>query len=80
MVKGGAGGTVTIHGSGFTSASQAYVNGLYRPSTYVSESEIRVSLTKSDLAAAGAVPIGVANFPSGSACSTYTALGFFILR
>jgi astacin len=80
MTKGGMGGTVTIHGTGFTGASQAYVNGLYRPSTYVSESEIQVTLTKSDLTAAGAVPIGVANFPSGSSCSTYSALGLFILR
>jgi len=78
MVKGGAGGTVKIRGTGFTPTTQAYVNGPYRYSTYVSPTEIDVALTASDIATAGALPIGVANFTS--ACSAYQALGFFVLR
>jgi astacin len=78
MVQGGAGGTVKIRGTGFTSTTQAYVNGPYRYSTYVSPTEIDVALTASDIATAGALPIGVANFTS--ACSAYQALGFFVLR
>jgi len=78
MAKGSAGGTVKIKGTGFTSTTQAYVNGPYRYSTYVSPTEIDVALTASDLATAGALPIGVANFTS--ACSAYQALGFFVLR
>jgi hypothetical protein len=79
-VKGSAGGKVKILGEGFTSASQAYVNGYYRQATVVSSKEIDVTLMASDLTTAGALPIGVANFPAGSNCSTYTALTFFVLR
>ncbi len=78
MVKGGKGGTVRIRGTGFTSTTQAYVNGPYRYSTYVSPTEIDVALTASDIANAGALPIGVSNFTS--TCSAYQALGFFVLR
>jgi hypothetical protein len=78
MVKGGAGGTVKIKGTGFTSTTQAYVNGPYRYSTYVSPTEIDVALTASDIATAGSLPIGVSNFTS--TCSAYQALGFFVLR
>lgn len=80
FVKGSAGGKVKILGEGFTSASQAYVNGYYRQATVVSSKEIDVTLMASDLTTAGALPIGVANFPAGSNCSTYTALTFFVLR
>ena len=78
--SGGAGGTLKIRGTGFTSKSYAYVNNAYRSSTFVSSAEIDVPITSADVAAAGALPIGVANFPAGGSCSAYKALGLFVLR
>jgi hypothetical protein len=78
MPAGGAGGTVAIKGKGFTSASQAYVNGFYRPATVVSSSEIDVVLTSADLAGPpNAFPIAIGNFPAGAPCYIYAPLGFF---
>ena len=78
--SGGPGGTLKIKGTGFTAGSYAYVNNAYRASTFVSSSEIDVPITASDLTIAGAIPVGVANFPPGGSCSLYDATGLFILR
>ena len=80
MRSAGKGGTVTITGAGFTASSIVFVNNVYRSSTYVSPTEIQVALTASDIAKAGAMPIGVSNFPSGAACSAYQASTFTILE
>ena len=77
---GGAGGTLKIKGTGFTAGSYAYVNNAYRASTFVSQTEIDVPIMPSDITTAGALPIGVANFPAGGSCSAYAALGLFVLR
>ena len=78
--KGGVGGTLKIKGTGFTAGTYAYVNNAYRASTFVNSTEIDVPITSSDLSTAGALPIGVANFPAGGSCSAYKALGLFVLR
>jgi hypothetical protein len=80
LKSGAAGGTVKILGTGFTPGTYAYVNNAYRASTYVNSKEIEVPVTASDLATAGAFPIGVANFISGASCSTYAALTFFVAQ
>jgi hypothetical protein len=75
-----AGGTVKIKGRGFTSSSIVFVNNNYRPTTYVSGSEIDVPIGASDLTSAGAFSIGVSNFPSGAPCSSYAATAFFVAQ
>jgi hypothetical protein len=75
-----AGGTVIIKGRGFTSSSIVFVNNNYRPTTYVSPTEIEVPIGASDLTTAGAFPIGVSNFPSGAPCSSYAATAFFVAQ
>ena len=80
LKSGGSGATVTINGTGFTASSIVFVNNIYRSSTYVSATQIKVALTASDLTQPGAIPIGVSNFPSGAACSAYEASTFTILN
>ena len=78
--SGTAGTTVTINGTGFTASSIVFVNNVYRVSTYVSPTQIKVKLVASDVTQPGAIPIGVSNFPSGAACSAYQASTFTILN
>jgi hypothetical protein len=78
--SGTAGTTVTINGTGFTASSIVFVNNVYRSSTYVSPTQIKVKLIASDVTQPGAIPIGVSNFPSGAACSAYQASTFTILN
>lgn len=79
--KSGAAATaVIIKGTGFTSGSIVFVNNVYRSSTYISPTEIRVTLNAADLARPGALPIGVSNFPPDAACSAYQAHTFTILE
>jgi hypothetical protein len=80
LAAGGIGGTVAISGAGFTASSIVFVNNVYRTSRFVSSREIDVSLTAADIAQAGALPIGVSNFPPGAACSAYQAHSFFVTR
>ncbi len=80
LASGGAGGTVRIRGTGFTSGSVVLVNNAYRASTFVKATEIDVALTASDLSVPGAFPIGVSNYPSGETCGVYGSLGFFVTR
>jgi hypothetical protein len=77
---GSAGGTVKIHGTGFTANSILFVNNSYRFATFVSSREIDVALAQGDVTTAGAFPIGVSNFPSGAPCSAYAALTFFVAQ
>lgn len=70
--------TLAINGAGFTPASVAFVNNAFRFSSFVSASQITVDLTSTDVANAGAFPIGVANFPPSSPCSAYAPQGFFV--
>jgi astacin len=78
LKAGGAGQTVAIKGRGFTSSSVVFVNNVYRATSFISAGQINVALTASDIAAAGAFPIGVSNFPSGAPCSAYAAKGLFV--
>jgi hypothetical protein len=71
---------IAINGTGFTTGSIVFVNDIYRSTTYVSPTRINVTLTASDLAQPGAIPIGVSNFPSNAPCSAYQARTFTILQ
>lgn len=65
----GAGTTVSVNGTGFGATSEAYLNGVAKPTTYVSASVLRFSHT------AAAVGSGVVTVEgaTGQATLTYTA-------
>lgn len=67
--------TVTITGTGFAPATQVRWNGAARPTTYISPTQVRVTLAATDLAQAGQVQITVFNPEPGggaSAPATFT--------
>jgi hypothetical protein len=51
--------TLTLNGSGFVSSSVAYWNGASRTTTYVSSTQIKMSVLASDVAALGTAQISV---------------------
>ena len=78
---GGAGLTLVITGTGFTSTTQVWVNNTFRNnSTFVNSTTLNVPLTAADLAAPAALQIFVQNFPSGSNCSVSAAMPFFVYQ
>ena len=65
---GGTGLALTLHGSDFVSNSAARWNGVNKTTTYVSATEIRTSLSASDLLIAGEYELSVTNpIPAGGA-------------
>jgi len=64
QVRPGGGGTpvfVTITGSGFQSSSQATFNGVVKPTSYLSPSTLRMTLTYDDITSANIYPVTVIN-------------------
>jgi DNA-binding beta-propeller fold protein YncE len=53
--------TLTINGTNFLSSSTVTFNGIVHTPTYVSTSQIKISLTSSDLAVSGSYPVVIAN-------------------
>lgn len=80
LAAGSAGATIKILGTGFSAGNAVFVNNLYRASAFVSSTELDVGLVASDLASAGAFPIGVSSFPANAPCGAYGSLGFFVTR
>jgi hypothetical protein len=62
---GGAGFTLTVNGTGFTSAAAVYWNGSLRTTTVVSTSELQAQISASDIAAAGFGWVTVGNLGAG---------------
>jgi uncharacterized repeat protein (TIGR03803 family) len=74
LVAGTPPQSLTINGMGFLASSTVKFNGIAHPATFVSTSELTISLTSADLATAGAYPVVVTN-PTpggGSATATFT--------
>ena len=61
--------TVSVAGGGFVRSSVVRVRGASRPTTYVSETEVRAALTAADLAEPGPVPVTVFNPTPGGGVS-----------
>src|SRR5687768_2690624 len=59
VVAGSGSLTVTISGSGFVRTSEVRWNGVARPTTYVSGSQLLASLIPADLATVGLVKVTV---------------------
>ena len=65
LVAGASSQTLTINGTGFLSSSTVTFNGAAHAATYVSASQITISLTTADLASGGSYPVIVTNPPPG---------------
>jgi List-Bact-rpt repeat protein/centrosomal CEP192-like protein len=58
-VAGSTGITLTVNGSGFVATSVVRWNGTARPTTVVSATQLRATISAADLASAGSVPVTV---------------------
>lgn len=71
--QGDAGFTLTITGTGFVLASRVAWNGQPRSATYVSPTTLTISVSQSDLANSGQIPVTVTNpGASGLASQIFT--------
>src|SRR5207247_11439657 len=73
---GSAAFTLTVNGSCFVTSSAVQWNGALRPTTFSSATQLRASITASDLASSGTVPITVQTPTPGG--GTSNALAFTI--
>jgi IPT/TIG domain len=69
VLTGSAGATVTVTGTAFVRQSSIVIDHLERPATYVSPTELRVTLTAADVAAARAMELKVRTPPPGGGTS-----------
>jgi hypothetical protein len=71
--------TLTINGTGFTSSTEAFVNGAYRLPTYKSGTKLTLAMQATDVATDGAFQVAVANFPTGAPCYVFVPATFYVL-
>ena len=70
---GGSGLSLTVYGTGFFPDTSVLVNGEIRPSTYISGTELQVTLGSTDIASAGTLSITASNLaPGGGTSNTMT--------
>jgi surface antigen len=73
LTAGATAQTLTITGTGFLSTSTVTFNSVAHAATYVSSSQLTISLTTADLATAGSYPVVVTNpAPGGGSSSAAT--------
>jgi hypothetical protein len=77
-VAAGSSATVQVSGSNFITASQVYLNGFSRPTSYTSSSSLQVTLSASDLAAAGTSNVTVFNPAPGGGTSDSKTLYVYL--
>jgi hypothetical protein len=78
-IAGGAAFTLTITGTGFTTDTYVYINGLYRAvAKFVSSTKVTIALKATDIATPGAFQVAVGNFNSAG-CGPYVATTFYVL-
>jgi len=75
LVVGASPQTLTINGTGFLATSTVTFNGVAHSATYVSASQLTISLTAADLATAGNYPIVVTNPAPGGGRSESVEFG-----
>jgi hypothetical protein len=73
---GSAGFTLTVSGTGFLEGATVRWNGVAKPTTLVSSTELSASISAGDIASAGTVAISVVN--PGMEAAPSNALPFFI--
>ena len=70
-----AGSVLTVIGSGFVPGSSATWNGSSRSTTFVSTTQLQITLLESDLTTAGSVPVAVSNPAPGGGTSSPATVG-----
>lgn len=75
LPAGSTSASITISGSGFLPSTSVTFNGVAHPPTYVSASQLTVSLTPTDLSAVGNYPVVVTNPAPGGGQSASLAFG-----
>ena len=79
VAAGGSGFTLTINGTGFTTSTYVYINGLYRAvATFVSSTQVTLPLTAADITTPGAFQVAVGNFNTAG-CGPYVPTDFYVL-
>ncbi|MGB6830045.1 MAG: M12 family metallopeptidase [Terracidiphilus sp.] len=80
IVRAGAAGfTLTLTGTGFAPGSYVSVNGIYRTVTYVSPTELKVTVNASDVTTPAGFQVFVENFPSGwDGCAVFGYQTFLV--
>ena len=73
-VAGGAGFSLTVNGSGFTSASVVSWNGSPRPTTFLSSTQLTAAIAATDVAAVGSAQVSVTTPPPGGGTSAALTL------
>jgi hypothetical protein len=51
--------TLTVNGSGFATSSVVYFNGVTKPTTYATGSQLTAAIAAADIANAGTIPVYV---------------------
>jgi hypothetical protein len=77
-VAGAGNLTLAINGTGFTSGSLVFINGLFRTSTFVNANTLTVAMTNADFTVPGGFQVFVENFPDGAGCAAYAARTFYV--
>ena len=67
--QNGAAFTMTVNGTGFVAGSVVRWNGVARPTTFVSATQLTASISGADLATAGSVIVTVSNAATGGGTS-----------
>lgn len=75
LTAGAASQALTINGTGFLASSTVTFNGASHAATFVSATQLTISLTATDLANAGNYPVVVTNPPPGGGASAGTDFG-----
>jgi hypothetical protein len=70
LAAGAASQNLTINGAGFLDSSTVTFNGIFHTATFVSASQLTISLTTADLATAGTYPVVVTNPAPGGGSSS----------
>lgn len=72
--------TMTINGTGFTgpsgSGTVVFVDNTFVANTFVNASQLKVTVSSTDLATPGGIQVFAENYPSGASCAAYQALPF----
>jgi|GEM_PF-1302478 len=75
-LAGGAAFTLTVNGANFVAVAVAQWNGSPRPTTFVSSTQLQVSIPASDIASAGTFTVNVSNPGPGGGLSN--GVGFLV--
>ena len=77
-VPGSPNFTLTLNGTGFTPSSVVSVNGTFPAVKFISNTQLSVPVTATQIRTPGAFQVWVDSFPSGYTCAAFAALPFTV--